>query len=62
VPSDGFCEENRQRIERAIRRKLNGQLRVQVQLAEKVEQSPRGKIGYVQQHLDIPGTEQRRTS
>ena len=51
VPAEDFDEEDRQRIFRNLRRKLDGQLDFTLELVDAVRLSARGKAVYVDQRI-----------
>lgn len=53
VPAEGFCEHDRDRIQRNLGHKLNGRLTLTVELTEAIPLSPRGKATYVEQRIAL---------
>jgi len=54
VPAEGFGDEDRQRIQHNLGRKLDGQVTFAIALVESIPLSPRGKAIYVDQHIKEP--------
>jgi phenylacetate-CoA ligase len=51
VPSDGFCKDDADRIQRNLGRKLDNQLSFTIELVEAIPLSARGKAIYVDQQI-----------
>lgn len=56
VPADGFGDRDRVRIPVSLNKKLDGQLRIEIELTDSIPLSPRGKAVYVDQHLPVADT------
>lgn len=53
VPSNGFDDSSRRRIVSSLNHKLDGQLKVTIELVSSISLSPRGKATYVDQRLSV---------
>lgn len=53
VPAEGFCDADRQRIVRNLRRKLDHRLEVTIEPTDSIPLSPRGKAIYVDQRIPL---------
>ncbi|HXK85829.1 MAG TPA: phenylacetate--CoA ligase family protein [Phycisphaerae bacterium] len=53
VPAAGFSPADRERIERRLREKLDGRIQFEVELADEIRLTERGKTTYVDQRIKI---------
>jgi phenylacetate-CoA ligase len=51
VPADGFSDEDSERIQRKLGRKLDGQVTFSIKLVDAIPLSDRGKAIYVDQRI-----------
>jgi phenylacetate-CoA ligase len=51
VPAEGFGDEDQQRIQQNVGRKLDGQVTFAIEPVESIPLSPRGKMIYVDQRI-----------